>query len=866
MKKLNREKKSEQTGSVREIVRGRGKRGSKTLVRGVMLRRIIAAALAFLFAFAVAGAAVFPGSYPLGIAAVGAASGVISSVAAFAGALVGSANITAVGGAYALSVTVLILARILSSVYLSSGEVIALDNKKQKLFPDGFRGILRSPLKSLANLARASGNTGGTMLRENIRIRLALCSMAALISGAWSVVEGGYTYYDLFGAVAGLVVTPVFTYLFYASHERSMTSSSVREISVYFVCASLTLALHGASVGVGGLFESSISFDLGVLFAVMSSCALTLECGVHRGAICGLISGLVMDPIYSPAFALGAIVCGALSRGRGKWMRSASIIASGGAVVAWAVHAAGLDGMSAVFAPTVVACAVLVPLASHNMIKLPPSLFGEAVSRRAEVCSVAEVALSDMGRRIRLMSEGMREVSGLLESLSNKLSKPDRAELFDIVAETFEGYCVGCKNYDRCHGSKGAKLEAVMERMTDGLSVGGAASAAVIPSSIAAACYNMGRILDEINLRAGRRIAELRGGDKLSVIASDYALSAQLVSSAGRVSEDGVKLDEELSKKLAVALSAENFHASGVSVYGGRVKRIFARDIDLSRAGLGGDDLRKIVEETLGARMSPPEFDLDGACVSMRMRSVPRYECDSGYASSAAPGVRVYCGENSGLGADCAESDAANASFCEASEISGDTITTFESDGKFYMIISDGMGSGREAALTSGVCALLLQRLILSGAGLECAIKMASGIIRSCGRECSTTVDIAEIDLFSGEARFIKSGAAPSFVLRDGGIFRLQSKTVPIGIMRALDAEMIKFDVQEGDRVVMVSDGVSRSYDESPWHLDMMSTDEEVLSGDTDGASERIIREAISRGSEDDVTAGVIEIKTLRAG
>jgi len=127
-------------------------------------------------------------------------------------------------------------------------------------------------------------------------------------------------------------------------------------------------------------------------------------------------------------------------------------------------------------------------------------------------------------------------------------------------------------------------------------------------------------------------------------------------------------------------------------------------------------------------------------------------------------------------------------------------------------------------------------------------------------------VDIAEIDLFSGEARFIKSGAAPSFVLRDGGIFRLQSKTVPIGIMRALDAEMIKFDVQEGDRVVMVSDGVSRSYDESPWLLDMMSTDEEVLSGDTDGASERIIREAISRGSEDDVTAGVIEIKTLRAG
>ena len=105
--------------------------------------------------------------------------------------------------------------------------------------------------------------------------------------------------------------------------------------------------------------------------------------------------------------------------------------------------------------------------------------------------------------------------------------------------------------------------------------------------------------------------------------------------------------------------------------------------------------------------MTPPEFDLDGACVSMRMRSLPMFECDSGYASSAAPGVRVYCGEKRGYGADCAEADTADTAdtrtYEAAGEISGDTVTTFESDGKFYMIISDGMGSGREAALTSGV-------------------------------------------------------------------------------------------------------------------------------------------------------------------
>jgi hypothetical protein len=129
MKKLNRGKKNEERTDVREIVRRKGERSIRSAARTVWLRRIIAAALAFLFAFTVAGAAVFPGNYPLGIAAVGAASGLVPSLAAFAGALVGSANITAVGGACAIAITVLILSRILASVYLSGGERLPSDNK-----------------------------------------------------------------------------------------------------------------------------------------------------------------------------------------------------------------------------------------------------------------------------------------------------------------------------------------------------------------------------------------------------------------------------------------------------------------------------------------------------------------------------------------------------------------------------------------------------------------------------------------------------------------------------------------------------------------------------------------------------------------
>ena len=59
--------------------------------------------------------------------------------------------------------------------------------------------------------------------------------------------------------------------------------------------------------------------------------------------------------------------------------------------------------------------------------------------------------------------------------------------------------------------------------------------------------------------------------------------------------------------------------------------------------------------------------------------------------------------------------------------------------------------------------------------------------------ECSSSVDLLEIDLASAEASLTKSGAAPSFIKRGENVFRLHSKTAPIGIMKALDAERLDF-------------------------------------------------------------------------
>ena len=411
--------------------------------------------------------------------------------------------------------------------------------------------------------------------------------------------------------------------------------------------------------------------------------------------------------------------------------------------------------------------------------------------------------------------------------------------------------------------------------MTKKISAVGEVGAGDVPAKVATVCYNIGRIIDEINGSIAQKVNGMREGDFLTVAAEDMAAVGELLCRMDKSLAEEFRENRELTAKLNRLLAYNNFHASGVKVIGERRKRVYVGDIELSSTRMGGDDIQKLISGILGGKFSCPEFSLDGAVLSMRLESEKRVRTVSGTYTIAASSVQAYCDAKNGInnacikkscGADCYDDTPSIVINDEPTtpipteDVSGDTIEVFEAYGRQYMMLSDGMGSGREASVASGMSVKLLREYIEGGADLESALKLVNRILRSAGRECSATIDICEIDLYTSEARFIKSGAAPSFVLRNGSIYRLQSKTVPIGIIRALDAEAIKFDIEQGDTVVMLSDGVARSYDEVPWLLDMMTSDDTVLHGDEKLAAMTIVSEAAVRGSRDDITCGIMRV------
>jgi stage II sporulation protein E len=157
-------------------------------------------------------------------------------------------------------------------------------------------------------------------------------------------------------------------------------------------------------------------------------------------------------------------------------------------------------------------------------------------------------------------------------------------------------------------------------------------------------------------------------------------------------------------------------------------------------------------------------------------------------------------------------------------EVSGDSAIAFESsDDRFFALLSDGMGTGTIAHETSAFVTEFLRGMLDHGYSSDTLLHILNGIIRARGDECSATVDLFELDLMSSEAQFIKSGAAASFVKRDSSIFRIRSRTAPIGLLKNVDAERVKVEIKCEDYVIMLSDGVNQAPDEAPWLLELLA-------------------------------------------
>lgn len=142
--------------------------------------------------------------------------------------------------------------------------------------------------------------------------------------------------------------------------------------------------------------------------------------------------------------------------------------------------------------------------------------------------------------------------------------------------------------------------------------------------------------------------------------------------------------------------------------------------------------------------------------------------------------------------------------------ISGDTfLLTDLPGGKKGAALSDGMGSGQKAFQESMMVVEMLEELLEAGFPVDTAIQIMNTALVTGREEVRfSTVDVSLFDLYSGTCEFVKAGASTTFIRRKQQVEKISSTTLPIGVIRDIEIETVEKQMESGDFVVMVTDGV----------------------------------------------------------
>ena len=691
----------------------------------------------------------FFGTYPLGLAAVCAASDSVALITA--GAVASAFAVSGRGGlltgAYIIALALRVLARLL------------LD---------------RVPLPEDVGPVRRIRVLMSALFSESLQLRMAVGAVCGFVVSLFGLISGGFHYYDLFGAIFSILFIPVAVMLFSWCADKSCVDDTAarirRTLGQGAVLCALSFALR--DVTVWGVSVAAF----GIFFAVLY---ITARHDVIRGAAAGLVCGVAFDAVCAPMFVMAAIIQGVLGS-------LSTFLAAGTALAAallWGLYMEGLSALTRLLPGLVLAATAYCGAARVGWLDRIGQLAAEQHAPQVPD-NAAERAESGEARMLDI-SGSFAALSRVFYDLSDRLRRPGLLDLRRVCDGVFDRHCPACPKREVCWGLEyGVSLD-MMARLTAALGDHGRAAPELLPARTRTRCRNIEHICREINSEVGQLTEAVLRSEKLSLFALDYEAVSRLLTEAVEEQRQEYRRSEALTASVGRALEALGL-SGDLMVYGGRRHVIRISGIDPERARLEGGQLRRCLEAAVGCRLEEPVFGLTGGRVEVTLTTRRRYAV-----------VR------SGLCVPAEEDSPCGDSICMFED----------NRDRFYALLSDGMGCGSEAAFCSGLVTVFLEKMLSAGNHIETSLRMLNGVLRSKGgaweSECSATVDLLMFDLLNGQASVIKSGAAPTYVRRGGDIFRLRSETVPLGILNAIDARRTSLELLPGDVVIMVSDGVT---------------------------------------------------------
>ncbi|MDR1158395.1 MAG: SpoIIE family protein phosphatase [Oscillospiraceae bacterium] len=604
-----------------------------------------------------------------------------------------------------------------------------------------------------------------------------------------------------------------------------------RLVSLLILISCLFLSLSRL-VLFGGLSPARCAAMLLVLL-------LSRRGGVGAGSASGLSVGLALDlsagaPFYAAAYGLTGLIAGVF-QGAGK------PVCAGLGVLVTAITAQWAQEESM---RLFVVCEAVVAAAAFLLIPddaLPFLRFG--APRRA--AGAEEGHLRDAVRqRLRGAAASFRSLYEALTGYFAQTGHSNDEDIATVFDRTTDRVCRKCALAAVCWDEESLATFHALSDTAAAMLARGALEPSDFPTYFSARCLNFARFVsvgnEELTALMYRRQFKAKLRENRTQLCRQYAELAQVLQWMAEEVTTAPVYDCEAEKRLARYLrSAGTEGRVTVSLDVARRTRVEIVGENLSVLSESRRETVQTFSTLLGVPLGPLEQERGVFGERIVLMELEPLTVVVGTAARQKEGQTV----------------------------SGDSGAHFKTDdGIFYLLLSDGMGSGQAASVDSRQAVRLLERFLRAGIPPENALDTLNSalVLRGEQRIGFVTVDLVALNLLSGEVAFYKYGAAPSYLKCGRKITRVVNGALPVGLsaggsVPALDVTRLR--VGPGAVLLLASDGVADP-EADEWLR-------RLLAGHGDGSPRELAGQVLEagareRGRADDMTVMVLRVERRR--
>lgn len=406
------------------------------------------------------------------------------------------------------------------------------------------------------------------------------------------------------------------------------------------------------------------------------------------------------------------------------------------------------------------------------------------------------------------------------------------------LAKRVCGICRSCQNYQDCWQAKNQQRVDALYRMYLQYAYG---KKPALPQALERGCprpHELEKGIYEI-FRSIEREQEHRNAlQELQTEMNEQAngMARSMMDLAERMKAD-TKYDRNVEKRILEALKQEGIPCYEVAALTGNEPIVKVQIPACGGCKECYRNIRHAVSEACHMPMQPEEKPCGGKKQgNCTITYIPkqRIQVSAGTAQVNKPGQRI----------------------------SGDAFTFCKINSQnYFMCLCDGMGSGEEAAQASRQAASLIQGFYRAGFEEEGIIPNVNRLLMMRKKEVFSTVDILTVNLAKQRAKFVKTGAVPSYILREESMDCIQCNALPVGIVEEVRPTVLQRPIAAGDIIILMSDGV---YDRMESVEDPFLWFQQAVDGESDpqAMAKNILNQArmLPAAHDDDMTVAVCKV------